>query len=119
MHVDAVILLLLVFKHAIADLALQGSRQPISKLKYFNKGLHAHALDHAILTTIVIIPFNAYMAVICGMIDYIAHYHIDFLKTNILSFFDIKRVNARLYWSAQSIDQIAHYATYALIVVLV
>ena len=118
MEVETLILFLLVCKHAVADLAVQSFRKPGKKRLYLNKGLHVHGLDHAVLTLAVLIFFiNPWLALAFAILDYVAHWHIDWFKSNILWVFGIKR-DGPAFWRLQTFDQIFHFATYALIVFL-
>ena len=119
MEVEAVILFLLMCKHSVADLALQSLRKPTTKRLYFNKGLHIHALDHAALTLVVLVFFiNPWLALAFAVLDYVAHWHLDCLKSKLLWTFGIPR-DGSVFWCIQTCDQISHYATYALIVYLI
>ena len=119
MEMETVILFSLLCKHAVADLAVQSSRIPTTKRLYFNKGLHLHALDHAVLTLLVLLFFiNPWLAVAFAVLDYVAHWHIDCLKSKLLWTFGIPR-DGSVFWCIQTCDQISHYATYALIVYLI
>lgn len=116
---EVYLLFSLLCKHAIADLAIQSARKPIDKSQYFSKGLHLHALDHGILTFIVLIFFiNPIYALLWGVVDYIVHGIIDYAKTNFLKLFNIPR-EGELFWSIQTIDQLLHYTTYFAITLLV
>ena len=120
MEMETVILFSLLCKHAVADLAVQSLRIPSNKRLYFNKGLHIHALDHAVLTLLVLLVFsiNPWLALAFAVLDYVAHWHIDCFKSKLLWIFEIPRDGA-LFWRIQTCDQILHYATYALIVYLI
>ena len=111
MEMETVILFSLLCKHAVADLAVQSLRIP---------GLHIHALDHAVLTLLVLLVFsiNPWLALAFAVLDYVAHWHIDCFKSKLLWIFEIPRDGA-LFWRIQTCDQILHYATYALIVYLI
>ncbi len=119
MEVETLILFLLVCKHAVADLAVQSFRKPSKKRLYLNKGLHIHAVDHSVLTFAVLVFFvNPMAAIAYAIIDYIAHWHIDWIKSNILWLFGISR-EGKGFWRLQTFDQIFHFATYAFIVYLI
>ena len=119
MEVETLILFLLVCKHAIADLAVQSLRKPSKKRLYLNKGLHIHSLDHSVLTFAVLVFFvNPFFALLLAFIDYVAHWHIDWVKSNILWVFGIPR-DGGAFWRLQTFDQIFHFATYAFIIILI
>lgn len=113
------LLILLMIKHAVADLLLQTIRPPADKTDYFNRGLHWHSFDHSILTLIVLIHFVDWdIAIALALADYIIHLHIDFIKSTICARINITRQDVN-YWRIQTLDQIAHYLTYYGIVYVV
>jgi hypothetical protein len=119
MGVETIILFLLMCKHTLADLAMQQIRKPATKRLYLNKGLHVHALDHAVLTLVVLVFFiNPWLALVFAVLDYVTHWHIDWFKSKMLWIFEIPREGS-LFWCIQTCDQLCHYATYALIVYLI
>jgi len=119
MELEAVILFMLMCKHPVADLAVQSLRDPTTKRLYLNKGLHVHSFDHAVLTLFVLVFFiNPWLALASAILDYVAHWHIDWFKSKMLWVFDIPR-EGPVFWWIQTCDQISHYATYALIVYLI
>jgi len=119
MEESLLILFVLMCKHAVADLAIQSFRKPSTKRLYFNKGLHVHSLDHGILTFAVLLFWISPLSALCyAIFDYVAHWHIDWTKSNILHKFKIKRLTPA-FWRLQTLDQIGHYATYAFIVYLI
>jgi hypothetical protein len=118
MEQETLILFLLVCKHACADLGIQSFRTPSKKHLYWNTGLHTHALDHAVLTFVVLAIFvNPWFALVLALLDYVAHWHIDFTKSNLLIIFGIPR-DKPVFWRIQTFDQIFHFCTYAYIVYL-
>lgn len=106
------ILILLMVKHAVADLLLQTVRPSCDKTDYLNKGLHWHAFDHGILTLLVLVHFVEWdIAIVLAMVDYFVHLHVDFIKSTICRRINIGREDNK-YWRIQTLDQIAHYLTY-------
>ena len=114
----ALILFLLLLKHAIADLGLQGYIQGPGKQCYLSRKLVIHSLHHGIGTFLVLILFtNFEIAVLLGVLDLWLHWHIDFFKTR---FVVAKKLNntQRSFWWVQAIDQILHFSSYFLIVLI-
>jgi len=110
-------LLLLLFKHILADYFLQKPWN--DKGIYGSKGGVEHAIIHAIGTVIVMNFFvNPAWAVIVAFLDGIIHYHIDWAKTNIKSNYNLKK-DQTLYWGLHGVDQYLHILTYILIVYIV
>ena len=119
MEVELIILFALMCKHAVADLAIQSFRLPSTKRLWLNKGLHLHAMDHGILTFLVLLIWiNPLVALGCALVDYFFHWQIDFTKSNIIYKFNIERLGPS-FWRLQTLDQILHYATYLFIVYLI
>ena len=110
----------LVIKHAIADLFIQSYRKPANKTRWFDPGLQWHALDHSILIFVVLLllgPVPLSCAVALAILDHVLHVSIDWIKTNTVNCLGIKR-DGSVFWRIQAVDQIAHYLTYILIVLL-
>ena len=57
-------------------------------------------------------------AIAIGLFDYIAHWHIDHLKSRTQKKFNIKSPE-KAYWFLSSIDQGLHYLTYYLIILYI
>ena len=81
MEVD--FLFLLILKHAIADVGIQRHLGIQKKHEWLSKKAQLHYLTHGIGTFIVLSPIDLIVALIAGIVDWIAHWHIDFIKTNI------------------------------------
>lgn len=116
---QAILLFLLMLKHSIADLFLQAVRPMPNKSNYFDKGLFYHSLDHGLLTFLVVIFFTDWKwAVAVAVIDFVFHMHIDWSKTSIAKKMKWKK-DSTIFWKFQTLDQMLHYATYFLIVVII
>jgi hypothetical protein len=113
------ILLLLLIKHAVIDLGLQGYISG-TKLEYFGRKLFIHGTQHGIGTLLVLTAFvqSFELAFVLGVLDWILHWHIDYCKTQYLTRRAIS-IDSRHFWWIQAVDQILHYLTYFLIVLLV
>lgn len=108
------LLTLLLFKHAVADLFLQTLHWSSSKTKYFSYA-HRHYFEHGILTFVVCLIFvNWKLAFAMALLDYVAHWHIDFTKSHVVKYFNVDRTSG-LFLRIQTVDQILHYTTYAAI----
>jgi len=116
--VEIALLTLLLIKHAVADLFLQTLRSDTDKTKYFGNG-HRHYLEHGVGTLIICVFFiNPIFAVLVSILDYLIHWHVDFGKTHFVKWTKIDHGTAS-WFRIQTFDQIAHYLTYALIVLLI
>lgn len=112
---NTLFLFALFVKHAFCDLYLQFKKIPLDKTKYIGE-CHLHYFDHGLLTFIVSYMFSIPLeqCLLLSSIDYILHWHIDFVKTIIMRIFKIDS-NSLVYWLFQTVDQILHYSTYLLI----
>ena len=61
--------------------------------------------------------FGVPFAVAIGVIDYFAHWHIDYVKTLIKNRFELT-TDDNAFWVLQSIDQALHFATYYLFLLI-
>ena len=108
-----ILLVCLQLKHFFVDFILQTEEMVVSKGIYMDALGIIHSLQHA-LCTLVIVTFVANSFVIgvaCAFIDYILHYHIDFVKVR----FGSRDVTAKAFWAHLGLDQMAHQLTYLLI----
>lgn len=110
---------MLLVKHAIADLCLQGYIKGKGKRYYFDKKLWLHSFHHGFFTMLVITPFVTTFEIAClfGLLDMFLHWQIDYSKTWCVRRLGVDN-NSRGFWWIQGIDQALHYATYFLIVFL-
>jgi hypothetical protein len=88
---------------------------------YAGPGGISHAATHGLLTTIAIIiclPNLGVFAILLGLFDAVAHYHIDYIKSS----WNVKTKaspSENRYWYAFGLDQMAHSLTYVLIVYII
>jgi len=110
------ILLVLQIKHWYADFWVQTYNQTVRKGIYRDPVGISHTLDHVIgtLTALVIlIPFiniSPITILVCGLLDLIIHYHVDWTKVK----FGSKDITNPQYWREFGADQLAHQVTYLL-----
>ena len=107
---------LLTVKHTVCDLALQ-RLFPADKKFYFNPPAHTHYFHHGLGSFLVGLMFGVPFAVAIGVIDYFAHWHIDYVKTLIKNHYELTTDN-NAFWVLQSIDQALHFATYYLFLLI-
>ena len=124
----ASVLFLLLVKHSICDLALQGrfsTKYPRgSKLNIWHPNGTLHALDHAIGTGIVFLFASVYLKIFtdvsniifCGFIlfaflDFWFHLLIDWRKSHIVKKSKVS-LNDHKFWIISSVDQIFHFSCY-------
>ncbi len=109
-------LLILQAKHFVADFLLQTPYQFLNKGKYGHPGGLIHAGIHALGSTLaflVITPsLSMGIAIVAG--EFIAHYHIDWLKERTTRVRQWTFPQAEFWW-AFGADQAAHQVTYVVI----
>ncbi|MBY0225053.1 MAG: DUF3307 domain-containing protein [Hyphomicrobium sp.] len=103
----------LLLKHAIADFTLQTRYQVSNKMTYGHPGGILHALIHAVLTLPVYFIFPSERAVILAItsLEFLIHYHIDYLKECAVSRYGWTPENTPFWW-ALGADQLLHNVTY-------
>ena len=107
----------LLLKHAIVDIGIQAYQTNLSKADYTSLKAHYHYAPHGIGTFLVFVTFvNPVVALIAGILDWIAHWHIDFVKSSVVKHGNLEKYTPKWYW-ATTVDQILHYTTYYLLVV--
>ena len=115
---EAMLLFMLIIKHALADLVLQSRLTSGDKSNLKSWKGYIHAGDHGLLTFIVLLFFTSFQnSVIIGILDYVLHFLIDYIKTVLVRRFGVVQ-NTRTFWIVQGVDQIAHYSCYFLYVLL-
>lgn len=114
----------LMVKHILADYFLQYGWMIREKGTYGAWGGIAHSGVHAVGTLIVLSLFDSMInipllfALFLSVADGVAHYHIDYVKSN---FWKDRKLTDRdqAYWMAHGVDQFAHFVTYMVIVLCV
>lgn len=117
--IELIFFFLLVSKHAIADLWLQARLVTKgSKADLRTPRLWIHCLDHAVLTffvALVIVGIKG--AMLAFALDFVLHFIIDYTKRVLQEKHNVKDAT-KAYWKWAAIDQILHYATYFIIVLV-
>lgn len=98
-------------KHFVADFWLQTSRMIAEKGRYFKRGGIDHSAIHGVFTMwIIYFTIKDYsIAVMLGSIDFLLHYHIDWLKQKLNH---SKTYVDKMWWFYMGLDQCLHYLTY-------
>ena len=111
---------LILLKHCIVDLWMQSLlTYQQKKFVYASLSTQIHYLQHGIGTVLVLLFFIPWpLAILFGIFDHLAHWHIDFLKSSMQRKFNIAQ-HSKGYWFLSSIDQGLHYLTYYIIILLV
>jgi hypothetical protein len=112
-----IILLLGLFgiKHFIVDFLLQRAYQYKNKGVYGHPGGLLHAALHGVSTWLCIVWFTPF-AIALAMFDFVAHYHIDWAKTNINQRMGWGPNTHEEFWWLLGLDQFLHYLTYVAII---
>jgi hypothetical protein len=108
----------LMFKHAVADFFLQTKYQYCNKGTYGHPGGIIHAGIHVVLTPLVYLvlaPASLALAAALAAGEFLAHYHIDWLKEQI-GHRSGWTPQDRCFWFALGTDQLVHGLTYLAIV---
>jgi len=112
MNVTVFILLALFgIKHFIADFLMQYDYMLREKGIYGAEGGLHHAMVHACLTFLILIPFihSPSDLIALPLADFVLHYHIDYFKQQ----FNRGLTTAdRMFWVWLGLDQALHYLTY-------
>ena len=109
------ILILLFFKHFIFDFVLQTKSMILYKGIYGHWYGIKHSLYHGLATILILILFNVQSAIMLGILEFIAHYHIDWIKVK----FGSKNISTDRFWIEFGLDQFAHSITYLIIVMYI
>ena len=108
-----VFLTLLQLKHFLVDWVLQTQYQIDTKGRYLHPGGLAHSLQHGLFTAVIFLFFDPQISLVAGSLDFVAHYHIDWLKSNLSK--GLSPSNKE-FWVLMGADQLAHQLTYLALV---
>ena len=106
-----ILLALFGIKHFIADFLMQYDYMIRDKGIYGAAGGLHHAGTHASWTFLILVPFvtTADQLLILPLVDFVAHYHIDWVKQHLSR---DKLMPHRQFWILFGADQALHYLTY-------
>lgn len=108
----------LLLKHAVADFYLQTPYQYLNKGTYGHPGGLLHSAIHVALTPLVylvLVPGSLLVAGAIALGEFVAHYHIDWLKEQFVRRNGITMQDPG-FWHALGTDQLVHGLTYLAIV---
>ncbi|KIN65523.1 DUF3307 domain containing protein [Sulfitobacter noctilucae] len=107
------LLVLLQFKHLVADFFLQTPRMLAGRAAYLHWGRVEHAGLHAILSLIAFVALGAPVGFVVALCfaEFVVHFHIDWLKGYHSEKKPYGPDEAR-YWYAFGVDQMMHQLTY-------
>jgi hypothetical protein len=109
-----VLLAMLVVKHWYIDFINQSVDEMTGKGIYGNAHGLMHSIKHGAATFLIMCCFLADwpFAVVIGFIDFIIHYHVDYIKVR----FGTKDMSTSAFWAQFGLDQLVHNLTYIWIV---
>jgi hypothetical protein len=109
-----IILGLLFVKHWYIDFVDQDAEEVAAKGIYLKWAGIRHSLKHGVgtLVMLMISSIGLYVALFLALVDFILHYHIDWLKMN----YGNRDVTTPAFWNHLGLDQMAHYFVYLFIV---
>lgn len=111
-------LALLQIKHWYIDFVNQSNIEVASKGIYGDFHGIMHSFKHGLGTSLALlfvvgIDYLAFV-IICGFLDFIVHYNVDWLKMN----YGNRDITTPQFWNHLGLDQMAHQLTYLYIVYL-
>ena len=108
-----ILLALLQVKHWYIDFVNQTDEEVKHKGIYLNWLGVKHSLKHGVGTAIIVLSVtNFNVALAMGALDFILHYHIDWVKMN----YGNRDITTKAFWSHLGLDQMAHQLCYLLII---
>jgi hypothetical protein len=111
------LLALLFLKHWYIDFVNQSDEEITGKGTYGQAHGVMHSIKHGVATFIIFMVFTGGFepSVILGFIDFVLHYHIDWVKMNINRRWGYTIENPK-FWMWLGADQLAHQLTYIMLV---
>jgi Protein of unknown function (DUF3307) len=100
-------------KHVICDGPLQTLAMVRSKSLYLRPMGIFHAAIHAVASFVVIMLFgiDPKVALAAAAVEFLVHYHIDYIKENVVKLFGWTTTDGPFWW-ALTLDQMLHHFTY-------
>ena len=104
-----VLLVLLQLKHWYIDFVNQSDEEVAHKGIYMDWLGIKHSLKQGLATFLIFFLFiEVEGAIIVGLIDFVLHYHIDWIKMR----FGNRDIRTKAFWAQLGADQLAHQLTY-------
>jgi hypothetical protein len=106
------LLILLQIKHWYIDFVNQDSVEVNHKGIYLNWLGVKHSIKHGLATAVCLLMITGWsyldFCLILGVIDFLLHYHIDWIKMN----YGNRDIQNPKFWNHLGLDQMAHQITY-------
>ena len=109
------VFLLLQVKHFLADFVWQTNRMVVEKGVYGARHGIYHSLIQAAGTFLAFVWMHPVIGFATALVDFIAHYHIDWAKININKKYNYTPADKK-FWFWLGLDQLAHQITYVILV---
>lgn len=111
---EIVFLIMMLTKHYVVDFVLQTDEMVKGKGVYGNPQGIYHSLQHAIATAVIcfILIAQPIYWLMFPLIDFVMHYHIDWIKMN----YGCRDITKKEFWNHLGLDQLAHQFTYVFMV---
>ena len=113
------LLLLIQIKHLVIDWMWQPEYEWKNKGTYGHLGGLRHAAKNAVGTAFVFCFFVPHLAWLVLLIDFLAHYHIDWAKMNINRIKGWGPTTHPQFWWLTGFDQFLHQITYLFLIWIV
>ena len=108
------LLTLLLIKHWYIDFVDQSQEEVDHKGIYLDWVGVKHSSKHGVATAILILIVAPLpIALVLGAIDFLIHYHVDYIKMR----YGCRDISKPLFWNQLGLDQLAHQLTYIGIIV--
>ncbi|RYD64578.1 MAG: DUF3307 domain-containing protein [Verrucomicrobiaceae bacterium] len=111
--------ILIQFKHLIIDWIWQPPYEHQNKGIYGHWGGIQHAFKNAIGTATAVGAAFSFasgpLVLLVFVFDFIVHYHIDWMKKQVVARYDLHPMKDPEFWWATGVDQFAHQLTYLFI----
>ena len=119
-QIALIVVLILLFKHLVCDFFLQTAYQYRNKGIYGHPGGLLHSGLHVLGTACLFLYANPGLKIAALILagEFVAHYHIDWAKEQIVKRLKLSTGDAAFWW-ALGVDQFLHGATYIVIAWLV
>jgi len=115
----ALTLIFLQIKHWYIDFVNQSEEEVVHKGIYLDWRGMKHSAKHGLATFAILYTvtgFNyLYFALFLALVDFIAHYHIDWIKMN----YGNRDIRTPQFWNHLGLDQMAHQICYISIAYLI
>lgn len=112
METVIVILILLQIKHWYVDFVNQSDEEVKYKGTYLDLRGVGHSFKHGLGTAAILGFFIVPVwAIIMGILDFVSHYHIDWVKMN----YGNRDISNKAFWNHLGADQMAHQLVYIFI----